>query len=283
MAAVRKRFVDTFNRTSSGLGTASDGSLWSTLRGTWSVSTNTATFTAASDRPLATQAMPYQNADIVVAINGPGMGAALWVTDSNNWWAVGTNQEQVSCNCSYYTCCTQYGCSTFGCTGYQCSGYYICVAYGCLGYGCSQYSRGNCIAYGCALYAGYGCTAYSCVPSCSGYGCTSGYGQCLQNGTCSSCQTCYPNSIRVLQSVANSLTAITSWTLSAAAAALRIKTTDNQINITAYSDSAATTVIDSAVNYTASGATLTKSYGLNVSPASYGQGTQFSSIKINPN
>lgn len=289
MASVRKRFVDTFQRTSTGLGKATDGSDWTAIRGSFDVAPGSATATSYS-YPIAIQEMPYQNADMLISTSSNGAGGAFWVTDSGNWWAAGLEQTTVSCNCSnYYYCsatgCTGYGCTATGCTSYSCSGY-MCVAYGCLGYGCSQYSRGNCIAYGCALFAGYGCIAYACSSySCSGYGCT-GYG-CTSYGCTSysmgtTCDTCYPRSIRVLQSVANSVSTITAWTLSAAAAALRIKTSGNQIQVTTYSDAAGTTQVDTA-SYTATSPTLTKKYGLNVAPASYNQGNSISAITINPN
>lgn len=289
-ASVRKRFLDLFNRTSTGIGTATDGSQWSTVRGSFNVTSNAATSTD-TNYPIAIQEMPYQDADMLIATGGNGTGGSFWVTDSNNWWAAGLEQTTVSCNCSYYyycssTGCTGYGCTATGCTSYSCSSY-ICVAYGCLGYGCSQYSRGNCIAYGCSLFAGYGCTAYACNGySCSGYGCT-GYG-CTTYGCTSyaqgqTCQTCYPRSIRILQSVAGTVSSIGQWTLSAAASALRIKTKDNQIKLSAYSDSTGTSIIDSEITYDASSPTKTKKYGLNVAPATYNQNTTINGITINPN
>lgn len=290
MAAVRKRFKDTFNRATTGIGTATDGSAWATLKGSYNVSAGTATSTD-SNYPLVTQDMPYQDAEMLVATSANGAGGAFWVTDANNWWAAGLEQTSVNCNCTnYYYCsstgCTGYGCTATGCTSYSCSGY-ICVAYGCLGYGCSQYSRGNCIAYGCALFAGYGCTAYACNSySCSGYGCT-GYGcttyGCTGYSMGTTCQTCYPRSIRILQSVASTVSTITSWTLSSAAGALRIKTKGNDIRVSAYTDQPGTSLIDSEVLYTASSPTKTKKFGLVVAPASYNQGNTFNGVTIDQN
>lgn len=290
MASVRKRFTDVFQRTSTGIGKATDDSQWTTLKGSYNVTPGTATG-SDTNYPLAIQDMPYQDADMLIATSANGANGAFWVTDANNWWAAGLEQTSVSCNCTnYYYCsqtgCTGYGCTTTGCTNYACSGY-VCVAYGCLGYGCSQYSRGNCIAYGCALFAGYGCIAYACnAYTCSAYGCT-GYGcttyGCTAYSMGTTCQTCYPRSIRILQSVASTVSTVTSWTLSAAASALRIKTKNNDIRVTAYSDAAGTTVIDSEVLYTPSSPTKTNRFGLVVSPASYNQGSTFNGITINQN
>jgi hypothetical protein len=103
-SSVRKRFVDTFIRTntSGSLGASSDGSLWNATKGTFTVSSNKAT-AATTDYQIATQKMPYPNGDVNLAINdiSQGSGAAIWVTDSGNWWAVGADSGAgVSCNCS---------------------------------------------------------------------------------------------------------------------------------------------------------------------------------------
>ncbi|MFM5968477.1 MAG: hypothetical protein ACKOQ8_05530 [Micrococcales bacterium] len=290
MASVRKRFQDTFNRSTSGIGTATDGSAWTTLKGTYNVSGGIATATDAN-YPMVVQDMPYSDAHMLVAMSTNGSSGAFWVTDANNWWAAGLEQTTVNCNCTNYTYCsstgcTGYGCTATGCTAYTCSSY-ICVAYGCLGYGCSQYSRGNCIAYGCALFAGYGCLSYACNGySCSTYGCTATgcttYG-CTAYAVGTTCDTCYPRSIRILQSVANVVSTVTAWTLSSAAGALRIKTKGNQIKISAYTDQPGTSLIDSEVTYTPSSPTITKKFGLVVAPASYNQGNSFTGITIDQN
>ena len=348
-ASVRKRFVDSLQRTSTGIGTASDGSIWTQVRSSFNISNGTATVgNSAGDYPIAIQDMPYQNVNVLVKSPSNGAGTAFWVTDSGNWWAVATEQTSVSCNCTNYsycngTGCTSYGCTGYGCTSSACSGYscsaygcnsygctgytcggYTCVAYGCTAsgctasgctsYGCVYYAGSYCVAYGCKATGctgygctgygctasacsysycsatgcnGYGCTGYSCSGySCNGYGCTSsgctGYG-CTSYATGTTCETCYPRSIRVLQSVSGTVSAIYSAGISALANALRLKTTGNQIEVTAYSDTSATAQIDSPIAYTATGSTQTKKYGLVISPATYGQGTTVGDIEINPN
>ena len=280
--AVRKRFKDTFQRTSTGIGTATDGSLWDTKSGTWSVSPGSlSTSTSASSYPLVTQNMPYSNAQVNVVSSAQGATAALWVTDNNNWWGVGIKAAAVSCNCT--NVCSGYGCTGYGCTGYGCTSYSsYCSGYGCTGYGCVFYNRYPpyaCGAYGCT---GYGCTSYS--SSCSEYGCT-GYGCTAYGctGYTQSCQTCYPQYIRVLQSVAATVSELTSWTLASAVAAFRVKTSSNTITVQPFSDSGMTSQIGSDLTYNASSPTTTKTFGLMISPSSYNQGSTISSTEINPN
>ena len=347
-ASVRKIFSDNLQRTSTGMGTSSDGSLWTAVKSSFNVSNGTASPSgSASDYPIAIQDMPYENANVLVKSPSNGAGIAFWVTDSGNWWAVATEQTSTSCNCSNYsycsaTGCTGYGCTSYGCTSESCSGYY-CYNYGCTGYGCtsSSCSGYSCVAYGCTssgcigygvtgtrcgLYAGsyciyyvssygcvgYGCSGYGCTASacsgysCTGYGCTStgctgyacsgyscngygctGYGctstGCTSYATGTTCDTCYPRSIRLLQSAASAVSTISNTVISAAASALRLKTSGNQIEVTAYSDTSASTQIDSPITYTATGSTQTKKHGLIVSPATYGQGTTVGDITISPN
>ena len=103
-ASIRKRFADTFNRTDSAseIGRSSDGSLWSIIRGTWGISTNRAsTSSAASSYPLATIDMPKENVTIDLLDTANGTGAALWVTDSGNWWGLAISQESVT---TFSTC-----------------------------------------------------------------------------------------------------------------------------------------------------------------------------------
>lgn len=281
-AAVRKKFVDTFQRTSTGMGIATDGSKWNTDRGTWNVTPGAAaTSTSASSYPMVTQDMPYSNATVSVVSSAQGATAALWVTDANNWWAVGMRQEAVSCNCT--NVCSSYGCTGYGCTGYGCTSYSSsCSGYGCTGYGCVFYNRYPpyaCGAYGCT---GTGCTSYS--NTCSGYGCTA-YG-CTASGCTGytySCSTCYPQYIRVLQAVSNTVTEITNWTIANVAAAFKVKTSGSAITIKPYSDAGMTTQIGSDLTYTPSSPTTTKKFGLMISPSAYNQGSTIASTTIETN
>ena len=95
----RKIFKDTFDRanTAGSLGVSSDGSLWSAIRGTFTVSTNKAvSVDAASSYPAATVDMNTQNVSISIKGSTQGSTAALWVTDSGNWFGVGVDQTMVA-------------------------------------------------------------------------------------------------------------------------------------------------------------------------------------------
>lgn len=311
IGGIKNFFIDTFVRgnTSGSLGTASDGSIWNAIRGVFTVNSNLAQGDS-TNYPIATlQDIPYTNANVLVKSPSNGAGISFWVTDSGNWWAVATEQTTTSCNCSNYSYCNGYGCTGYGCNSYGCASSfcsgYTCVSYGCTNAGCTasgctsygctyRVGGGYCVAYGCTAT---GCTSYGCISSgctvnactsysCSSYGCT-GYGctssGCTSYATGTTCDTCYPRSIRILQSAAGTVSAIYSVASSALANALRLKTSGNQIEVTAYSDTSATSQIDSPITYTATGSTQTKKYGLVVSPATYGQGTTVGEITVNPN
>ena len=125
-ASVRKRFTDTFTRanTSGSLGTATDGSRWTAVRGVFTVSSNKAAGDSTS-YPIATQPMPFTNSAIEINDLSQGTGAAIWVTDSGNWWAVGIDTGSgVTCNCqTCYNASTNNSFTNPGFTNpYTCSG-----------------------------------------------------------------------------------------------------------------------------------------------------------------
>jgi len=196
----RKIFKDTFDRgnTTGNLGSASDGSLWSAIRGTFTVSTNKAvSVDAANSYPAATVDMNTQNASISIKGSTQGSTAALWVTDSGNWFGVGISQTQVSastlsagersligCNCG--TCEVAGNCASpsYPCTSpsYPCgSPSYPCASpsTNCISwtYTCNVTGNRYCSSswYRCSSYA-YNCNAYNKTGSCksSWYRC-SGY------------------------------------------------------------------------------------------------------------
>jgi hypothetical protein len=97
LASAKKYFIDTFNRSNQTLNAATDGTLWNIIRGTWSVLSNKAySSTAASSYPLASVKMVSPNATISLKGVSQGSTAALWVTDSNQWWGIGIDQTAVS-------------------------------------------------------------------------------------------------------------------------------------------------------------------------------------------
>lgn len=86
------------------------------------------------------------------------------------------------------------------------------------------------------------------------------------------CTTCYPQYLRLLQSASNVVSTITSWTLSAVAKSLRVKTSGSQITAQVFSDTSLATQIGSDLVYTPSGAAITGNSGIVVYPSSTSQG-----------
>lgn len=191
-ASIRKRFVDTFTRADSGsdIGRASDGSLWSIIRGTWGITSNKAsTSSSASSYPMATIDMPKQNVTIDLLDTANGTGAALWVTDSGNWWGLAIDQETTT---TYSTC------NASNCNAYVYTSYNVCNAYtsSCNAYNslycpspwtlyynttcsggfntstCSAFNTSTCSAYNtgktCKSYNASTCKSYN-VSNCKGY------------------------------------------------------------------------------------------------------------------
>lgn len=113
VSAVRKRFFDNFNRANqTGLGTATDGSLWRQIRGAFNISGNAAVGDT-NNYPMAVVDMPFSNVNIALTGVTQGAAAALWVTDSGNWWAVGIDQTSVTTcqTCSNVTANSGSNCS----------------------------------------------------------------------------------------------------------------------------------------------------------------------------
>lgn len=279
--------------------------------------------TSGSDYPITIVDALVPDVELTVKDIGQGAGASLWYTDSGNWWGVVTNQTTTSCNCSTYyypcnpsfvsTCCsghsettcnhpiphyttTYYGtyycvdtvgvdkCSysdcayttwrnynfTFGYTNYQCVAGEVC----------------NYRVWGTTCYAdSYTTPHYVCSSSTTRFVCDQGgcgytvYSSC--QGT--SCETCYPQYIRVIQSVANQVSEMVSWAVSATVKALRIKTNNKTIQVDAYSDAEATSAVDSTLSYDASSATESTKFGVMGAPSSYGESRSVSKINIRRN
>lgn len=174
-SSIRKRFVDTFDRadSASDLGRATDGSLWTVLRGTWGISSNKASSsTAPSSYPLATIDMPKQDVQIDLKDVANGTGAALWVTDSGNWWGIAVDQETVTTysicggsNCNAYTYVSGSNCNSYSTncnsTSVACfpPGYLYYYTY-CSG----TYNTSNCTGFNAST-----CSAYNSTKNCKSY------------------------------------------------------------------------------------------------------------------
>jgi hypothetical protein len=144
--------LDLFNRTnnSTSLGTVS-GQGWRVWRGVWGIVSNKASSSsAAGDNALAT--LRFTKTDVTVSISGadPGMGAAFWVTDANNWYASVYTQTQACQTCS--------NCNAF--SGGNCNSF--------VPGNCNATSPGNCNV-GAGVFCCFGFTPGTCaITGCSG-------------------------------------------------------------------------------------------------------------------
>jgi len=155
-SATRKIFRDTFNRANqTGIGTSSDGSTWNIIRGSFNITTNKADGQTPSNYPTATVDMPKDTVTISLSGVTQGSTAALWVTDSGNWFGVGIDQETISCNCQ--TCSTPGNCNA---TNYVCNvANYPCNA---TNFSCTTWSRVcNSSSYFCDVVGNRFCRGYT--------------------------------------------------------------------------------------------------------------------------
>ena len=294
-SSIRDKFIDTFNRTDTtgSLGPATDGSLWKALRGTWKVTSNKAQSTdAASGYPAASVVMP--NKATSIKIQGPvsGSGALIWVTDANNWWAVDLYQSTYStpnyttnfagnvCNAGNYANAV-YTCNS-STTNY-------CFATNYAGPYCGAWNSNNIknAAYCRSYYYNSYTYQYACGSTCNASTYTPASFYCTsssptyytyQSGT----SYFYPQFLRVLQSVGNTVSQIASLQVSDNATINGLKALISGTTITAraYSDANMTSQVGGNLVYNATGASVTTEYGLLLTPSAYNQGNSVDDIVI---
>ena len=394
LSSVRKVFTDTFNRANqTPLGVASDGTEWENIRPGFSVSSNKASATNPAQYPLAAIEFPSTNVNISLSGIDQGSSAALWVTDSGNWWAVGIDQAPVTCNCQTGSNCvaTSGGnCAAFFTSGGDCASFFFvpggCVAWNtrtavCTSWGtntgtcrantlapgncselfpgpcngqapgnCRANSGGSCSAWNFKTKTGGGfcratnpvfCSAWNFRPcndwgarvcgtwntrvsECSAWNTRTNFcdasttpaGNCRQSSPgevvcngfsynflsfpCSGnayntinctnwtqftfgCQTCYPQYIRIIQSVSSTVTEIFNWTVGSIIRSLRVKTNRDQITIEAFSDDNHVTKIGSDIIFTPTGVAISPKFGIVMKPSDFNQGTAIDGIQITRN
>jgi hypothetical protein len=282
-SGIRNRFLDTFNRTntSTDLGDASDGSKWRALRGTLKVTGNKAsTSDSASSYPAATISMPKNDVTISLEGTGNGGGSLLWVTDSGNWWATDIYQYTYSEPWYYNFATGNYNCNSYSNVS------------GCDAIGNANYTRtcnfaGNCCATcvawnsnnskNAAFCRTYNYSAtYSCSSSVSGYNCAAFFTYQVCNSGTAVYSTAqggtyyyYPTYIRVLRSIANSVSSIVTGYLgdNVTVQSLRTIVSGTQITVKGYTGANLTTQVGSDLVYNATGATVTPEYGIVITPS----------------
>lgn len=214
-----------------------------------------------------------------------------------NYWVPLTCENYNTSYCASYNSnnCASYNSSN--CSSYNTYNSYLCWLAGgtycgtCKAWNtsfCASWNGTNCASWNgvnCSRYSGgfcgassSWCNASSCISSsCSSASCISAsYYSC-------NCQTCYPATIRVIRSLSNTVTEITSWVVGTLVQGLRVITSGTSITAKAYSDNTLTTQIGSDLTYQANGATIDTSFGIVVSPSVYGQGASLTKFTATTN
>jgi hypothetical protein len=305
-SSVRKRFVDIFSarsNTTGSLGIATDGSQWDAVNGTIQVTTGAATATttptaggAGTTYPMATVTLPVQNNSISLAGTNEGSAVALWVQSSSDWWLVSVEgtQNTVTNYASaqnYNYAFTQSMTYASGTAFTQSTNFTSSSGFSSFSSGTTFNSAtrtvGSPFAFQRFWASSPGGTTFAFVTNY--FGATSNFSATAFTSTAgpfstftsagtfytyaSGTTTTYNEFLRVRQSVASTVSIITSQLISTVASikSLLVSTSGNQITAKAYSDNNFVTQIGADLVYTATGATVNTKYGLAVSPSTYNQ------------
>jgi len=288
------------------------------------------------DYPQTTITMSKSDSDIYIYDIDNGSAASLWVTDSGNWFAVGIDQHPVDCNCQVGTECNRWnGSNITGWTTTETGGrnpYQEATGETCntsvSGYnapwtirrcyprtGCSKYIQGGAcvqwynfsycqtevISEGTPNYRTTCNTNFTTRYNSPNFSSNiDGYNANLcnrWNEFTFNCETCYPQWIRVLQSVAGTVSTL-SKTLATEVVqtikspngtldlyvqdspivnfvrAMILRIRGNQITVEPYSDPGALTKIElenGDIVYSPTGAEVTARYGIMIAPSDYNQ------------
>lgn len=298
-SSIRKKFIDTFSsrtNTTGSLGTATDGSSWNAINGTIQVTSAAAKATtipaggaAGTAYPMATVKMPTGNNTIKLSGTNPGSAVAIWVQSSSDWWMV--NAETVSVtNTNYATApnyVSGYAPPSYYYTFTSKTGYYYVTNYAVGANYIAYYVRNTYSIAGKGYYAVWSTAtsvslyytyAVSSLQS-GGYDYTSYTISSLTYATGGTYYTYAAGStttdsryLRVKQSVGGVVSQISSALVSTtqSIASILVSITNNVITARAYSDNLVTQ-IGSDLVYTATGATVTTSYGIALSPSTSAQ------------
>jgi hypothetical protein len=225
-----------------------------------------------------------------------GAGAALWITDSGNWFGVSYGRSiDTSCNCS------QCGNGTYSCTGWgrtaDCNGW----TQNCASYSCNRWRNYSAASsWGWASGGGFRITGYAWASDCSGWqgnscssSCTGGWflsgyacSTTTENTSACACQTCYPPYISVIRSASNVVTESIRWTLSSMAAAFKVvsDSTTKIITVRPYKDKAMTTQIGLDLTRDVSATAIpTAKFGIVLTPSDQIQGKNLDDFNLSQN
>ena len=240
--------TDSFTRSTSAgnLGNTDTGNTWSILRGAWYVASGYATDnTAGSSYPLAVVELGSSNmvvsADILY-----NTGVVVWGVDANNWWAVVTTNYNYNYNynttCTSCTTCSQtvFCCGSCPCNNAApdtmdcCCSELVCsfVCYYYDSYGACEWGQNECEIDPCASL---GCACGNAIEesnTCCGNCCTEYY-TCCTDYACTQTATATQHQIKVLRSVAGTITEINTTNTSSPANKISVTTSGNTLSYTA--------------------------------------------------
>lgn len=97
------------------------------------------------------------------------------------------------------------------------------------------------------------------------------------------CQTCSYQGLSVIRSVASTITAMTTWAISALVQSFRVKTSGTTITTSVYSDTDLVTQIGSDMVYAATGAAVFTRHGITIKPSSTSQSYSAGELNITRN
>ena len=240
--------TDSFTRSTSAgnLGNTDTGNTWSILRGAWYVASGYATDnTAGSSYPLAVVELGSSNM-VVSADISFNNGVVVWGVDANNWWAVAqTNYNynyQYTGVCTSCTTCSEtvFCCGSCPCNNAApdtmdcCCSELVCsfVCYYYDSYGACEWGQNECEIDNCASL---GCACGNAIEesnTCCGNCCTNTY-TCCTDYACTQTATATQYQIKVLRSVAGTITEINSANLSSLANKISVTTSGNTLSYTA--------------------------------------------------
>ena len=331
-SSVRKKFADLFNRadTENDLGITADGSRWDAIRGVFKISSNRAVSDSdPSSYPMATVNMPIQDVEISLTDIDSGAGAALWVTDSGEWWSVGLQQEEVDCNCTLNSECNRWNarnCAQWN--GQECFQWGCKTWSGSFSTGCATWSAANCRFWNSGTFVGSffvpgNCSSFNqsiCTSlnwsanNCTSFVCNAANAsncRTFNTQTCNrwfefttDCETCYPQYVRVLQSLGSTISTVFSAIVTKTfetfsspggltlysqtdfaapnANSMKVATDQDSLSVEVFSDTDLQNkiVLDEEITYGPTGAVIPTTYGIIINPSSYNQNNFIGEIDI---
>lgn len=234
------------------------------------------------------------------------VNCTAWNSGSCNRW----NSATSNCNSFVSQCTTWIFTGTADRPRFSCSAWRnVCsspAAWNSSGSTCNRWNSGNCATFSggtCSSRNASSCTRWTCAQfnstSCSSWFCSSFVpGNCIAFATqnCNSwvefpcnCQTCYPQYIRVIQSMGSTISTIFSSMIPGTLAtsvtrlvrSLRLLVNSEEVVVEQFANPDLTDKIDNDLIYTPTGAQIVSQYGIIVRPSAHNPNYSVGGIEIN--